>query len=641
MENDVIANLKSLGIDMISKAESGHPGIVLSSAPIIYTVYANHMHININDPYYINRDRFVMSAGHGSALLYATLFMCGFLTLDDLKKFRTIDSKTPGHPEYKVTPGVDASTGPLGQGIGMAVGMAIAEKHLQTLTDNLVDYNIYALCGDGDLMEGISYEAASLAGTLKLNNLIILYDSNRISLDGEINHTFTEDVLTRFEALGWQVFSVSNKVSEIDKAIKKAKRSEMPVLIEVKTILGDGSLLENTNTVHGKPLTKEDIKQLKQKLNVPLEEFYVNEKAVNYFKKKIVKRSMEKYLNWQKLYNDYNISKPDGYLTKFLNKDINTSFNDITIDIPKEMATRDSNQTVMNYFSEKNLLLFGGSADLASSTKVYLNNEGDFSSNTYQGRNIWYGVREHAMGSISNGLALSGFLPFCSTFLVFSDYLKPAIRMSALMDLPVTYIFTHDSINVGEDGPTHEPIEELSMLRSIPNFTVYRPADFNEVVGSWQSILSLKKPSALILSRAKTYNLEVTKRESVKCGAYIVRKESQKLSAILVATGTEVNTAFKIAEDLMEAGYDLRVVSMPSVELFKKQPKTYKYEILPVGIKTFFIEASSSFGLRDFVSNEKYLITLNEFGASGKSEDVLKKFHFDYDSIKNKIKELL
>ena len=255
MENDVIANLKSLGIDMISKAESGHPGIVLSSAPIIYTVYANHMHININDPYYINRDRFVMSAGHGSALLYATLFMCGFLTLDDLKKFRTIDSKTPGHPEYKVTPGVDASTGPLGQGIGMAVGMAIAEKHLQTLTDNLVDYNIYALCGDGDLMEGISYEAASLAGTLKLNNLIILYDSNRISLDGEINHTFTEDVLTRFEALGWQVFSVSNKFSEIDKAIKKAKKSEMPVLIEVKTILGDGSLLENTNTVHGKTLT--------------------------------------------------------------------------------------------------------------------------------------------------------------------------------------------------------------------------------------------------------------------------------------------------------------------------------------------------------------------------------------------------
>ena len=641
MEKDIIANLKTLSIDMINKAGSGHPGITLSAASIIYTVYANHMHININDPKWAGRDRFVMSAGHGSALLYATLYMCGFLTLDDLKSFRQLNSKTPGHPEYNVTPGVDISTGPLGQGFASAVGMAIAEKHLQSLTEEeLINYNIYVLCGDGDLMEGVSYEAASLAGTLKLNNLIVLYDSNRISLDGETNHTFTEDVLERFDALGWQVFSVSSKVSEIDRAINKAKKSDLPVLIEVKTILGEGSLLANTNKIHGKPLTSEDISQLKQKLNIPEEEFYVNEEAVNYFKNKIMTRSSEKYLNYQKAYNDYETSHPDGYLVKFIKGETNINFNDMTIDFPQMLATRDSNQIVMNYFSEKNPLLFGGSADLASSTKAYLNDEGDFGPNNYKGKNIWYGVREHAMGSISNGLALSGYLPFCSTFLTFSDYLKPAIRMSALMELPVVYIFTHDSINVGEDGPTHQPVEQLASLRSIPGLIVYRPADFNETVGSWQNILINKKPSAIILSRAKTYNFKATSNVMVKNGAYIVRRESGKLSAILIATGTEVELALKVAEDLKK-DYDIRVVSMPSVELFKKQNKEYQYEILPVGVKTFFIEAGSSFGLRDFVSSEKYLININEFGASGKPEDVLKKYNFDYDSIRKKIKELL
>ncbi len=645
MEKDVIANLKSLGIDMINKAGSGHPGIVLSASPIIYTVYANHMNINVKDTNWINRDRFVMSAGHGSALLYATLYMCGFLTLNDLKEFRQINSKTPGHPEYGVTPGVDVSTGPLGQGIATAVGLAIGEKHLQNTLFNsdIIDYYVYALCGDGDLMEGVSYEAASLAGNLNLNNLIVLYDSNKMSLDGETNYAFTEDVCERFDAMGWFVITTRNKPSEIDKAINKAKRSGLPALIKVNTLLGEGSLLENTNKVHGKPLDNDDIKQLKAKLNIPAEDFYVNENALNFFKEKIKKRSGDKYIAWKKKYNNYinnELEGKDERINNFYNKNINF-INNIPFDIPREEATRDSNHKIMNYLSEKTDLLFGGSADLSSSTKTYLDDEGNFSYNNYQGKNIWYGVREHAMGAISNGLALTGYMPFCSTFLTFSDYLKPAIRMSALMKQPVTYIFTHDAINVGEDGPTHQPIEQLSMLRSIPNFTVYRPADFKEVFGAWKAILTLKTPSALILSKAKTYNQSGTKEDNVIKGAYIVKKEKEKIDAILIATGSEVEVAVNISEELEKEGYDLRVVSMPSVELFNKQDKTYQYNILPVGTKRFFIEASNDYHLRKFVSNDKYLITLNSFGLSGKAEDVLKAFNFDKDSIKCKIKELL
>ena len=646
MDNKVIANLKTLGVDMINKAGSGHPGIVLSSAPILYTVYANHMHINIKDNNWLNRDRFVMSAGHGSALLYATLYMCGFLTLDDLKEFRQVKSKTPGHPEYKITPGVEVSTGPLGQGLATAVGMAIGEKHLAStiFNNDIIDYYIYTLCGDGDLMEGISYEAASLAGTLKLNNLIVLYDSNKISLDGETSHTFTEDILERFDALGWFVMSVKNKPFEIDRAINKAKKSGLPSLIEVKTLLGEGSILENTNKVHGKPLGMEDIKQLKEKLNMPLEEFYVDEKALHYFKEKIKNRSSNKYIAWQKKYQSYinNIlNGNDIRITDFYNQDFSFLEEEVPFDVPLEEATRDSNHKVMNYISGKKECFIGGSADLASSTKTYLDDEGDFNASNYQGKNIWYGVREHAMGAISNGLALTNYLPFCSTFLTFADYLKPAIRMSALMELPVTYIFTHDSINVGEDGPTHQPIEQLAMLRSIPNFTVYRPADFNEVLGSWQAILKNKKPCALILSRGKTYNSHETKSQEVIKGAYIIKSEKKKIDGILIATGTELGLVLNIALELEKEGYDLRVVSMPSTQLFIKQDKEYQNSILPVGYKKIIVEASNDYHLRKFVSHDKYLININSFGVSAPSYDVLRALNFDKDSIKSKIKELL
>lgn len=646
--NKVINNLKSLGIDMINKAGSGHPGIVLSSAPIIYTVYANHMHINPKDVNWINRDRFVLSAGHGSALLYACLYMLDFITLKDLKEFRQIGSVTPGHPEYKVTPGVDMTTGPLGQGLASAVGMAIGAKHMKEKFKDadLIDYHIYVLCGDGDLMEGISYEAASLAGTLNLDNLIVLYDSNNMSLDGSTNITFDEDVRERFDAMGWYTTLVrnGNNASEIDRAIKRAKKSGLPSLIEVKTVLGDGSLKAGTNEVHGKPLEAIDIQRLKENLNIPNEEFYVDEEAKKEFCDKVSQRSGDKYIKWSNDYQNYinNIlNGQEQVLKDFFDKRINFNINKNPFEKTSEEAPRDSGQRVLNFLADQTDLLFGGSADLFSSSKNYIVDGGDFSKDNYGGRNIWFGVREHAMGAILNGLALSGYLPYGSTFLTFADYLKPAIRMSALMDLPVTYIFTHDAINVGEDGPTHQPIEQLASLRAIPNFTVYRPADFKETLGAFLTAMQKQKPCAIVLSREKLPVLDGTEAGEVKKGAYTVKKEKYNLQAILIATGSEVSVACDIALDLEQKGYGIRVVSMPSLELFDSQTKKYRYGVLPVGVKTFVIEAGLSFGLRKLVSNEKYLITLDTFGKSGKSEDVLKAMNFSKKQIKNRISKLL
>lgn len=646
--NKTVANLKSLGIDMINNAGSGHPGIVLSAAPILYTVYANHMNVNPKDPNWINRDRFVLSAGHGSALLYACLYMLDFITLNDLKDFRKIGSITPGHPEVGVTPGVDMSTGPLGQGFASAVGMSIGSKHLKEKfkDTDLIDYYVYVLCGDGDLMEGVSYEAASLAGTLNLDNLIVLYDSNNTSLDGSTSMTFTEDVRERFDAMGWYTTLVKNgnNVNEIDRAIKRAKKSGLPSLIEVKTVLGDGSLLEGTNQTHGKPLEINDISQLKSKLGIPDIPFWVENNAVRDFREMVSSRSIEKYTTWSKEYkkclNKKSKNKKDE-IKNFFDKKITFEVENNPFEMIDEEATRDSSYRVLNFLASQTDLLFGGSADLSSSNKTYIKEGGDFSKNNYNGKNIWFGVREHAMGSILNGMALSGYLPFGSTFLTFSDYLKPAIRMSALMDLPVTYIFTHDSINVGEDGPTHEPIEQLSSLRSIPNFTVYRPADFKETLGAYNAIIAQGRPSALVLSKQKVNQLSGTSVKKVINGGYIVRKEKEKINAILIATGTEVKTCVDIASELYEEGYDIRVVSMPSIEQFMKKSKAYRYNVLPAGVKTFFVEAGCSNGLRNFVSNDKYLITVDSFGKSGKSEDVLAKMNFNHDKIKKRIKDLL
>lgn len=661
MENRVVNNIKLLGIDMINKAGSGHPGIVLGAAPIIYTIYANHMNINVNDPKWVNRDRFVMSAGHGSALLYATLYMAGFdLTLEDLKQFRRINSKTPGHPEYGVTPGVDMSTGPLGQGFASAVGMALAGKILNqkyafqkknTFDSNrsLIDYKVYVLCGDGDLMEGISYEAASLAGNLNLDNLIVLYDSNNVSLDGDTSNTFTENVSKRFEAMGWytDIVKDGNDTEEIDRAISKAKKSMKPSLIEVKTVIGNGSVWEGTNKVHGKVLESEDIANIKSKLLMPNEPFYVDNSLVNNFRQKISERSSIKYELFNRLYNEYVhdvLNGDDSSLKYLFNDEFDVNLFDYhwEFNYDKKEATRVSNGYVLNEISRLIPNLIGGSADLSSSTNTYLKSCDDIKDEHYLGKNIWFGVREHSMGAILNGLALSKFKVFGSTFLVFSDYLKPSIRLSALMDLPVTYIFTHDSVNIGQDGPTHQPIEQLASLRAVPNFYVYRPCDIKEIIGCYQAIINSKKPSAIVLSRNEISPLKETSMEQTLKGAYIVRKEIKQLHGIIIATGTEVHTAYHIAYELYEQeGIDLRVISMPSMELFKLQDEEYRNSLLPLGYKTFVIEAGSSFGWHQFVYNEKYLITIDKFGTSGTKDEVLNYCDFSYEQIKEKILKTL
>ena len=635
----VLNDIKSLSIDMINEANSGHPGIALGAANILYTLYKNHLNINVNDEKWINRDRFVMSAGHGSALLYATLFMTGYeISIDDLKNFRRINSLTPGHPEYGVTPGVDMTTGPLGQGFASAVGMALGEKILEAKSNetgkNIFDYKVYVLCGDGDLMEGISNEAASLAGTLKLNNLIVLYDSNDVCLDGRTSKVFKENVLNRFKALGWHTIKTNNKMTNLNMAINKAKKSSLPTIIEVKTKIGEGSLLQDTNKVHGAPLTKEDIEQLKRKLECFVEPFTYNKEEQKNFQKHINDRTSKKYQKWL---SEYKNSKFKDNL-RFLFEDDYYDLEEIELnDINEEESTRVSNGKIMNKISKKYANFIGGSADVASSTKTYIEDEKDISANNFNGKNIWFGVREHAMGAILNGLALTGFKPYGSAFLTFSDYVKPAIRMSSLISLPVTYIFTHDAINIGQDGPTHQPIEQLAMLRSIPNLNVFRPCDANEVLGCWEYILNSNTPSALILSRNNIKQLSTSSKDKVKYGAYIVRKED-KLDAIIIATGSEVALANQIASDIYdEYKIDIRVVSMPSQELFNLTSKDYQDAVLPKNVKTFVIEPSSSMSWYKYVSDINNLLTIDSFGKSGTTSEVLKEFEFDLRSLKEKI----
>lgn len=647
-DEKLISAIKALSIAQISKAKSGHPGIALGAAPILYTLYLRHMNIDVKDDKWINKDRFILSAGHASALLYSVLYMSGFdIAIKDLKDFRQLNSITPGHPEVGITPGVDASTGPLGQGIATAVGMCVAERYLNSKLNGLIDHKTYVLCSDGDLMEGISYEACSLAGSLKLNNLIVLYDSNKVTLDGDLNKCFNEDILKRFESMGWHTMVVvdGNNPMLIDMALSKAKRiSDKPVFIEFKTIIGKGSLLEGTNKVHGSSLTKEDIRQLKDKLNLNTDLFKdivnLRKEMANFIRIRVSHYKKK----WETKYNAY-LNSCDNDTKRFLLSlsedkkfDITKLFKDM---IFEDDELRNINGKIMNVIADNYPEILGGAADVLTSTKTMLKNFGDFSSDNYSGKNIFYGVREHAMGSITNGLALSGLRPFCSTFLSFSDYLKPSIRMASIMNIPSTFIFTHDSIMIGEDGPTHQPVEQLPMLRSIPNHYVYRPCDANEIIGAWQTVLNNDKPSSIVLSRSKCKNLEVTDALSVKKGAYIIRKENKKLFGIIIATGSEVSLALDIAEKLSKKGMEIRVVSMPCMRLFEEQSKTYQEEILPIGYKTFVIERSSKFGWHKYVYNDKYIMGLDEFGYSGKTDDVLKKLRLDDHTIAKRIEKLL
>lgn len=652
MDEQIIQNIKSLGLDMIENAKSGHPGIVLGAAPILYTLYSRHMHVYNHQPEWINKDRFILSAGHGSALLYATLFMAGLdYQLEDLKQFRTLHARVPGHPEVETSSFIDASTGPLGEGVGMAIGMALAQKILQTKCgtekSTLFDYYIYVLCGDGDLMEGISYEATSFAGVQNLDHLILLYDSNHISLDGPTDTVFHEDITKRFEAMGWYTDVVENgeDIEKIDIAIQKAKLEFKPSLIQIHTTIGKDSLFENTSMVHGKPLTREDTLQIKEKLHIPRVPFYVNSKAKEAFQNKIKTRSQNKYTKWKHLYEQYRDDRKNIEDLEYLQKrdSIKTdAFTYQCVFMPRE-ATRDSNGKIMNEIAKQIPYFVGGSADVSSSTKTHLHAFETITKDNYDGRNISFGVREHAMGAILNGLSLNHFRVFGSTFLVFADYLKPAIRLSALMKEPVTYIFTHDSIYVGEDGPTHQPIEQLSMLRSIPNLYTFRPCDAKEIIGAWNIILSqTQTPSALILSRHEVPIQKGSNIEAVAKGAYILKKEYQHLDGILLATGTEVETSRLIAEQLYQEKHtDLRVVSMPCMELYKKQDLSYQEAIIPPNIPVIVLEAGSSLGWEGFVTNKDYLLTIDHFGKSGRPEEVLFYCGYTLEQLKQKIETLI
>lgn len=633
---------------MITNAKSGHPGIVLSAAPIIYSLYANHLNINTSDKNWYNRDRFVMSAGHGSALLYATLFMSGFnITLDDLKSFRRIGSKTPGHPELNITPGVECSTGPLGQGIATAVGIALGEKILSKnytcpSGKSLFNFKTYVLVGDGDLMEGISYEACSFAGSMNLNNLIILYDSNNMTLDGSTNYSFKENVRKRFKSFGFKTYLLKNgnDLRKLNFIINLAKKSSKPVFIEIKTKLGNGSILEGSNTVHGKPLTNDDIAQLKQKLKVPNDLFYVNQNARSFMMNKIANRVSNIYtesVNTYKEYVDKVLNGNKNRISYLFNNNIQVNIINFNWQLKEKQALRDTNQYVLKTILDNIPVVIGGSADLGSSTKTYIKELEDLTVSNYKGKNIWFGVREHAMGAILNGLALVNFRPFGSTFLSFSDYLKPSIRMSALMNLPVTYIFTHDSISIGSDGPTHQPVEQLVSLRSIPNLNVYRPCDAKELIACWQLILNSKCPSALIVSKNEVNLQSNSSVEGTLKGGYIFYKEQSELKGIIVTTGTEVGLAKNIVKQLSP---NIRVVSIPCKEIFDRQDKQYQEQVIPKNIKTVVIEAGSKYSWGSVATNEDCLITIDSFGKSGTSDEVLDYMNFNYNKVSERIKDI-
>lgn len=648
-EMKIVDNLRGLSIDMIHEAGSGHPGISLDSAPILYTLYAKHLKINPSDPNWINRDRFILSAGHASSLLYATLYMSGFdLSLDDLKKFRTLHSKTPGHPEYMVTPGVDMSTGPLGEGISSAVGMAMGEcflrEYYRKQNLNIFDYYTYVLCSDGDLLEGVSYEAMALAGTLKLNKLIVLYDYNKICLDGKVEDVNSVDMPKYFSSLNWNVLMADGEdINSIDNAITRAKQGLLPTIIIVNTTIGKHSKYEGTNYIHGAKLSTEDITEIKNELGLRNIPFTVSNDSKEEMENMILSRNKEIYDKWQKDYELLDISIKNA-LEKIKNHDLsldNINFDYIYSEEESE-SLRSISSKILNLLADSNPMLLGGSADLSTTIQTKIDNGSIFSKDNYLGRNICYGVREHAMASIMNGLSLTGIRNFSSTFLAFSDYCKPAIRLACQMNLANVYLFSHDSITVGQDGPTHQPVEQLVSLRSMPNLEVLRPADVNEMIGIYKYVFSKKEgPSAIILSRNSTKTKENTSINEVKKGAYIVSKEEKELDAIIVSSGEELDLALDVSKELSEKGYGIRVVSMPSISLFQKQKSSYQEEIIPTNTKVFVIEASSSYSWYFLVNSKDYLFTVDEYGKSGTKEDLMKEYGFTSDKISSRIQNLL
>ena len=655
ISNLSIATIRSLGIDTINKANSGHPGMVLGSAPALYTLFNKELNIYNKEAEWINRDRFVLASGHASALLYSMLHLTGFdVTIDDLKNFRQLNSRTPGHPEIEMTHGVDASSGPLGQGIPMAAGMAMAEKFLASQYNKenfVIDHYTYVLCGDGDMQEGVTYEAASLAGHLSLGKLIVLYDANKVTLDGPLSMSFSENVKKRYEACNWQVLEVKdgNDINEIHKAIKKGKKEQFkPTLIIVNTVIGFGSANQGTNKVHGAPLGKEDGKNAKLSYGFDHDEFYVPEEVYEDFKKKTIKRGKSKFNKWNKLFNEYKEQYPteakqleDAIAGKYslnideLLKNYPVGHND---------ATRNTSLEVIQEVAKQNPTFLSGTADLASSTKTKIKDEDDFSVENYNGRNLVFGIREFAMVAIMNGMTLhKGVKVSAGGFLVFSDYFKAAVRMACLMKLPIILPLSHDSIAVGEDGPTHQPIEQFAMLRSIPNMHVIRPGDAVEMAAAWKlAIESTENPTALILTRQNVETMENSSVEGVSKGAYVIGKEENHLDAIIIASGSEVNLAMKAKKVLLEKGIDVRVVSMPCQEFFDQQDEQYKEAVLPNAMrKRLSVEMASSFGWHKYVGLDGITMSINEFGKSAPAQDVIQSYGFTVDGVVENIEKLL
>ncbi|MCD7033665.1 transketolase [Metabacillus sp. GX 13764] len=662
IEDLSIATIRTLSIDAVEKANSGHPGMPMGSAPMAYELWTNYMNHNPKNPDWFNRDRFVLSAGHGSILLYSLLHLSGYeVSMDDIKSFRQWNSKTPGHPEFRHTPGVDATTGPLGQGVAMAVGMAMAERHLASTYNkndfDVVDHYTFAICGDGDLMEGVSNEASSLAGHLKLGKLIVLFDSNDISLDGDLDQSQSENVQARYEALNWQVIRVEdgNDLGAISAAIEEAKKNtSQPTLIEVKTIIGFGSPNKAGNHgVHGAPLGSDELKLTKEAYKWTFEEdFYVPEEVYSHFRETVAEKGEKKEQEWNELFKKYESEHPElaNQLKMAIKGELPEGWDS---ELPeyeagKSLASRASSGEAINAIAKKVPFFFGGAADLAGSNKTTIKDEGDFTAEDYSGRNIWFGVREFAMGAALNGMALHGGLKvFGGTFFVFSDYLRPSIRLAALMGLPVTYVFTHDSIAVGEDGPTHEPIEQLPSLRAMPNLSVIRPGDGNETAAAWVMAMRSKSvPTALVLSRQNLPTFEKSGDlafEGVEKGAYTISpSQKETADALLLASGSEVGLAIEAQKELLKDGIDTAVVSMPSWDRFEQQSDEYKQSVLPKDVKKrLAIEVASPFGWERYTGDEGDVLGINHFGASAPGEKIMQEFGFTKENVAARLKALI
>ncbi|WP_018922442.1 transketolase [Salsuginibacillus kocurii] len=659
VEQQAINTIRTLSIDSIERANSGHPGLPMGAAPMAFTLWTKFMKHNPSSPGWADRDRFVLSAGHGSMLLYSLLHLSGYdVSIEDLKNFRQLESKTPGHPEFGETPGVDATTGPLGQGLAMATGMAMAERHLAAIYNreghNVIDHYTYALCGDGDLMEGVSQETASLAGHLKLGRLIVLYDSNDISLDGDLNKSFSEDVIKRYEAYGWHTEYIEdgNDCEAIEAAIQRAREDERPSFIEVKTTIGFGAPNKGgKKDAHGAPLGEDEVQLAKEAYEWSHEPFHVPEEVRAYFAER-KKEGEEQENKWLEQYKAYEQAHPEAAasLTRALRGELPENWSK---DLPvfesgkDKVATRAASGKAIQNVASTLPELFGGAADLASSNKTMMDEEEDFSRDNYAGRNVWFGVREFAMASAVNGMALHGGVrPYGATFLVFSDYLRPAVRLAALMKVPSTFVFTHDSIAVGEDGPTHEPIEQVASLRAMPNLSLIRPADGNETSAAWRVAMeSSDQPTALVLTRQGLPTLEGTADhayEGVKKGAYVVREAKQNPDLLLLATGSEVSLAVEAQAALEKEGIHARVVSMPSWDRFEQQSDAYKEEVIPSTVEArLAIEMGASLGWDRYIGRAGDVLAIDRFGASAPGDVIMKEFGFTVDHVTAKAKAML